>query len=67
LQTISGLTSGHVVTIPSLRVGEVEAQDVVAVVHDVGPSMDGILGNTFLSRFTVTLDPERGLLRLSAR
>jgi clan AA aspartic protease (TIGR02281 family) len=67
LQTISGLTSGHVVTIPSLRVGEVEAQDVLAVVHDVGPSMDGILGNTFLSRFTVTLDPERGLLRLSSR
>jgi hypothetical protein len=29
--------------------------------------MDGMLGNTFLSRFTVTLDPERGLLRLSAR
>jgi aspartyl protease family protein len=67
LQTISGLTSGHVVTIPSLRVGEVEAQDVIAVVHDVGPSMDGILGNTFLSRFTVTLDPERGLLRLTSR
>jgi len=56
-----------VVTIPSLRVGEVEAQDVLAVVHDVGPSMDGILGNTFLSRFTVTLDPERGLLRLTSR
>jgi clan AA aspartic protease (TIGR02281 family) len=67
LQTISGLTSGHVVTIPSLRVGDVEAQDVMAVVHEVGPSMDGILGNTFLSRFTVTLDPERGLLRLTSR
>lgn len=67
LQTISGLTSGHVVTIPSLRVGDVEAEDVVAVVHPVGPSMDGILGNTFLSRFTVTLDPERGLLRLTSR
>ena len=67
LQTLSGLTSGHVVTIPSLRVGDMEAQDVIAVVHPVGPSMDGILGNTFLSRFTVTLDPERGLLRLSSR
>ena len=67
LQTISGLTSGHVVKIPSLRVGDVEARDVVAVIHPVGPSMDGILGNTFLSRFTVTLDPERGLLRLSSR
>ena len=67
LQTISGITSGHVVKIPSLRVGDVEAQNVIAVVHPVGPSMDGILGNTFLSRFTVTLDPERGLLRLSSR
>jgi len=67
LQTVSGLTSGHAVTIPSLRVGDTEAQDVIAVVHPLGPSMDGILGNTFLSRFTVTLDPERGLLRLSPR
>jgi len=67
LQTLSGLTSGHVVTIPSLRVGDVEAQNVTAVVHALGPSMDGILGNTFLSRFTVTLDPERGLLRLRSR
>ena len=67
LQTLSGLTSGHIVTIPSLRVGDVEAEDVIAVVHPVGPSMDGILGNTFLSRFTVTLDPERGLLRLISR
>jgi clan AA aspartic protease (TIGR02281 family) len=67
LQTISGLTRGHVVTIPSLRVGDVEAQNVIAVVHPLGPSMDGILGNTFLSRFTMTLDSERGLLRLSSR
>jgi clan AA aspartic protease (TIGR02281 family) len=67
LQTISGLTVGRVVKIPSLRVGDMETQDVVAVVHPVDPSMDGILGNTFLSQFTVTLDPERGLLRLSSR
>ena len=67
LQTISGLTRGLVVTIPSLRVGDVEAQDVLAVVHPLGPSMDGILGNTFLSRFTMTLDSERGLLRLNSR
>ena len=67
LETISGLTRGHLVTIPSLRVGDVEAQGVLAVVHPLGPSMDGILGNTFLSRFTMTLDSERGVLRLSSR
>jgi clan AA aspartic protease (TIGR02281 family) len=64
LQTISGLTQGQPVKIPSLRVGDVEAEDVIAVVHPLGSSMDGILGNTFLARFTVTLDPARGVLRL---
>ena len=67
LQTISGRTSGPLVRIPLLRVGDAEAEDVVAVVHPPGPSMDGILGNTFLSRFTVTLDPERGVLHLRSR
>jgi clan AA aspartic protease (TIGR02281 family) len=67
LRTISGLTSARVVSIPSLSVGESEAQNVVAVVHPLDPPMDGILGNTFLSRFTVTLDPEQGLLHLSSK
>jgi len=68
MQTLSGMTSGRLVTIPSVRVGESEAQNVVAVVYPLGlPMMDGILGNTFLSRFTVTLDPERGLLHLSSK
>jgi len=67
LQTISGRTSGPVVRISSIRVGEAEAEDVPAVIHSLGPSMDGILGNTFLSRFRVTLDPQRGLLHLTPR
>ena len=67
LQTISGLTRGQLVSIASLRVGDVEAEDVIAVVHPLGSSMDGILGNTFLARFTVTLDPAQGVLRLSPK
>jgi len=67
LQTISGLTRGQLVSIASLRVGEVEAEDVIAVVHPLGSSMDGILGNTFLARFMVTLDPAQGVLRLSPK
>lgn len=67
LQTISGLTRGRPVKIASLAIGDVETEDVLAVVHPVGSSMDGILGNTFLSRFTVTLEPARGLLRLSPK
>ena len=67
LQTISGLTRGQLVSIPSLRVGDVEAENVIAVVHPLGSSMDGILGNTFLARFMVTLDPAQGVLRLSPK
>jgi clan AA aspartic protease (TIGR02281 family) len=64
---IGGRSSGPLVTLQSLRVGDVEATDVVAVVHPVMGPGDGILGNTFLSRFTMTLDPERGLLTLQPK
>ena len=67
LQTISGLTRGQLVSLSSLRVGHVEAEDVIAVIHPLGSSMDGILGNTFLARFMVTLDPAQGVLRLSPK
>ena len=64
---IGGRTSGPLVTLQSVRVGDVEATNVVAVVHDAAGPGDGILGNTFLSRFTMTLDPERGLLTLQPK
>jgi clan AA aspartic protease (TIGR02281 family) len=67
LETLSGRTSGSLVSISSLRVGDVESQDVPAVIHDTGPRMDGILGNTFLGRFTVTVDPDRSVLTLRPR
>jgi clan AA aspartic protease (TIGR02281 family) len=67
MRTISGRTTGRVVKIPLLQVGDVEAEGVLAVVHPIGVAIDGILGNTFLSRFTVTLDPAKGLLTLLPR
>jgi aspartyl protease family protein len=63
---VAGSTWGRRVTIPSIRVGETEARDVVAFVLPL-PGLQGILGNTFLSRYTATLDPGRGLLTLQAR
>jgi clan AA aspartic protease (TIGR02281 family) len=57
LHTLSGRTTGTLVTIASLRVGQAEAKDVPAVIHEPGPGIDGILGNSFLSLYTVTLDP----------
>ena len=66
-KTVGGLTSGRLVRIPSLRVGEVEAADVVAAVIDVGAMYDGILGNSFLARYTVQLDPRRAVMILRPR
>jgi clan AA aspartic protease (TIGR02281 family) len=67
MQTLSGDTSGILVSIASLRVGEAEAEGVRAVIHDTGPLMDGILGNSFLGRYAATLDAEREILWLRAR
>lgn len=63
---VTGSTWGRRVTIPSIRVGETEARDVIAFVIPL-PGLQGILGNTFLSRYTTTLDPGQALLTLQPR
>ncbi|MFQ5960065.1 MAG: retroviral-like aspartic protease family protein, partial [Candidatus Methylomirabilales bacterium] len=67
LQAVGSRTTGRLVTIRSVQVGEARAKEVHAVVHEIGPGVEGLLGNSFLSRYTVTLDPERGVLRLRPR
>jgi clan AA aspartic protease (TIGR02281 family) len=63
---ITGSTWGRRVKIPSIRVGETEARDVIAFVIPL-PGLQGILGNTFLSRYTATLDPAQARLTLLPR
>ena len=63
---VTGSTWGRRVKIPSIRVGDTDARDVIAFVISL-PGMQGILGNTFLSRYTATLDPGQGLLTLQSR
>jgi len=62
LQTLGGETKASVVVIGTLTVGDVEAKDVSAVVHDMPEGLDGILGNTFLGRYSVTLNAQQGQL-----
>ncbi len=64
LQTLAGKTAGRRSTFRSLAMGGVELHDVPVVVHDPGPGLDGILGNTVLGRYRVTLDADRRLLHL---
>jgi clan AA aspartic protease (TIGR02281 family) len=64
LQTVGGRASGATALVASLRVGDVEARGVEALILDPGSGLDGILGNSFLSRYVLTLDADRGLLQL---
>lgn len=64
LQTVAGRSSGPTARVRSLRVGGLELTNVPVVLHDPGPGFDGILGNAFLRRYRLTLDPVRHLLVL---
>lgn len=64
MTTIAGPAGGPTATIDSLTVGDVELRGVPAVIHDPGLGVEGILGNSVLGQFTMTLDPDRRLLHL---
>jgi aspartyl protease family protein len=67
MRVVGGVTAGPRITVGSMRVGDAEVENVGAVIQSVGPGIDGLLGNTFLGRFTVTLDPHKGVLLLGPR
>jgi len=48
----------------SLRVGDLERHEAPVVIHDPGQGVDGILGNTFLARYRITVDADRRELHL---
>ncbi len=64
LETVGGRTSAPTATVRSLRVGDLELRDSPVVIHDPGPGVDGILGNSFLSRYAFAIDADRRLLTL---
>jgi aspartyl protease family protein len=67
MQVVGGVTAGPRITLASVRVGDAEVENVAAVIHSIGPGIEGLLGNSFLGRFTVTVDPGRGVLILRPR
>ena len=67
LHTLAGVITAPIATIPSLSVGGLEAVRVKAVIYDIGPGVDGILGNSFLDRYQVTVDAAGGRLLLRPR
>ena len=58
LQTLGGRTRGPSAIAATLQVGDAVLTDVPVVLHDPGPGVDGILGNTFLSHYQLTVDSD---------
>lgn len=70
LNTVGGQVRADVVRVGSVSVGEAEARDVLAVIHDLPDAptgIDGLLGLTFLDRFVVTVDTLKGEMQLRQR
>jgi predicted aspartyl protease len=56
------------VTLDSLEIGGLRADNIVALIIDLpGTPSIGLLGNNFLNLFNVEIDNENGILRLSPR
>ena len=66
LQTLGGRTKGPSAIAATLEVGDAILSEVPVVLHDPGPGVDGILGNTFLSHYLVTVDADRRQLALGS-
>ena len=68
VHTGSGSIEAPLIPVDLIQVGAVEARGVEAIIHDVPglPSdVGGLLGLSFLNRFTVEIDPVRGMMLLS--
>jgi aspartyl protease family protein len=66
LQTANGKREGLFVILPSIAVEGLSTRRVPAVViDDLGPGVDGLLGQSFLSRFE--MKQARGVMELSPR
>jgi aspartyl protease family protein len=54
--------------VETLAVGRARVDHLVVGVYDLGlPDLDGLLGQDFLSRFHVAIDPDAGVVRLVPR
>ncbi len=64
IATASSIIFNPLVTLKSVRVGGAEVENVDALVHDLPGGSAGLLGNSFLSKFKVVLDPLDGKMTL---
>jgi clan AA aspartic protease (TIGR02281 family) len=64
MTTVSGYILVPLVTLRSVRVGKAEAENIEAVIYTLPSGGGGLLGNSFLNKFRVTLDSIQGKMTL---
>lgn len=68
METVNGMITGRLAMLERIQVQGVKADRIpTAIVDDVGGTDDGILGLSFLTRFSMHLDHASGRLELSPR
>jgi clan AA aspartic protease (TIGR02281 family) len=63
--TVSGQIMTPLVTLKSVQVGGADAENVEALIYNMPSESAGLLGNSFLNRFKVTIDTNNERLVLS--
>jgi clan AA aspartic protease (TIGR02281 family) len=63
VSSVSDILLTPLITLKSIRVGKAELQDVEALIYTM-PNYQGLLGNSFLNKFKVTIDSLNGKMRL---
>lgn len=69
LQTVGGSVQAEVVQVESIELAGAEVRQSLAAVHDMPdapPGVEGLLGQSFLRQFEVTVNAAKGELRLKA-
>ena len=64
IATASDIVLNPLVTIRSVRVGKAEVENVDVLINDLPGDKGGLLGNSFLYKFRVVLDPINGKMTL---
>ena len=66
---IGGVVTVSTARVESVKVGKMERQNLLVMIHDFSPdpSYEGLLGFDFLSHFHLSLDLQKALLVLTPR
>lgn len=66
ITTASSRERVPLIEVESLKIGDIQANDVDIILHDIPPQsrIDGLLGLSFLKNFKVTIDFPKGILEI---